>query len=135
MREKFRRKQREDEEDESILITALRETEEEIGVRPSEVEVVGELRPFVSKYGLLVTPIVGVLAGGVQYKPSEEEIASIFEVPMTFFSETEPIRIDRLNRQGELNMVPAYNFEGYEIWGLTSLILQEFLRVIDEVDY
>ncbi len=126
---------KEDEEDGSSHITALREAEEEIGVRPSEVEVIGELRPFVSKYGLLVTPIVGVVAGGVQYKPSEEEIASIFEVPMTFFRETEPIRIDRLNRQGELNMVPAYNFEGYEIWGLTSLILQEFLRVIDEVDY
>jgi len=126
---------RKDKKDGSSLITALRETEEEIGIRPGEVEVIGELRPFVSKYGLLVTPIVGVVASGLYYRPSQEEIASIFEVPVPFFREVKPIRIDKLNRQGESNMVPAYDFEGYEIWGLTSLILHEFLRVIDEIGY
>ena len=123
---------REDEEDGSSLFTALRETEEEIGVRPDEVEVIGELRPFVSKYGLLVTPIVGVVRCGLSYRPNQDEIASIFEVPLSFFAEADPIRIDELNRQGECNMVPAYDFGGYEIWGLTSLIIQEFMRVIEE---
>ena len=126
---------REDEEDGSILITALRETEEEIGISPGDVDVIGELRPFVSKYGLLVTPIVGVVASDHHYRLSQEEIASIFEVPLAFFREVKPFRIDKLDRQGELDMVPAYDFEGYEIWGLTSLILHEFLRVIGQIDY
>ena len=76
---------REDEDDETSLLTALRETEEEVGIRPDEVEVVGELRPFVSKYGLLVTPIVGVVASGLNYRPSPDEAASIFDVPVDFF--------------------------------------------------
>ena len=126
---------REDEEDGSSLFTALRETEEEVGIRTDEVEVIGELRPFVSKYGLLVTPIVGVLASGLNYRPSQDEIASIFEVPVDFFAEAEPIRVDELNRQGEFNLVPAYDFKGYEIWGLTSLIIQEFMRVIEGTNY
>lgn len=120
---------REDEEDGSSLITALRETEEEVGIRPEDVEVVGELRPFVSKYGLLVTPFVGVIRQPVVYRPSHDEIASLFEVPIEFFGQTEPVRIDDLDRQGERNMVPAWDFDGYEIWGLTSLIITEFLEV------
>ena len=112
-------------------VMGLRETEEEVGIRQDEVEVIGELRPFVSKYGLLVTPIVGVVASGISYRPSPNEIASIFEVPVGFFREAEPIRVDELNRQSEFNLVPAYDFKGFEIWGLTSLIINEFLRVIE----
>ena len=97
--------------------------------------MVGELRPFVSKYGLLVPPIVGVVASGLSYRPSPDEIASIFEVPVDFFSEAEPIRVDELNRQGELNLVPDYDFKGYEFWGLTSLIICEFLRVIEAAQH
>lgn len=126
---------REDEDDDSSLFTALRETEEEVGIRQDEVEVIGELRPFVSKYGLLVTPIVGVVASGISYQPSPNEIASIFEVPVGFFREAEPIRVDELNRQSEFNLVPAYDFKGFEIWGLTSLIINEFLRVIEAAQY
>ena len=47
--------------------------------------MVGELRPFVSKYGLLVTPIVGVVVSGLSYRPSPNEIVSIFEVLVDFF--------------------------------------------------
>ena len=125
----------EDEDDDSSLCTALRETEEEVGIRQDEVEVIGELRPFVSKYGLLVTPIIGVVASGLSYRPSPNEITSIFEVPVGFFRQAEPIRVDELNRQSEFNLVPAYDFKGFEICGLTSLIINEFLRVIEAAQY
>ena len=112
----------------------MRETEEEIGVSAYQVEVIGELQSFVSKYGLLVTPIVGVIPAGLTYRPNPAEIDSIFEVPLDFFTTTQPIRIDDLNRQGEFNRVPAYNFDGYEIWGLTALIIGELLRVISAAE-
>ncbi|HCC43250.1 MAG TPA: CoA pyrophosphatase [Gammaproteobacteria bacterium] len=125
---------REDIDDLSSQYTALRETEEEIGVSAYQVEVIGELQSFVSKYGLLVTPIVGVIPAGLTYRANPAEIDSIFEVPLDFFTTTQPIRIDELNRQGEFNRVPAYNFDGYEIWGLTALIIGELLRVISAAE-
>ena len=125
---------REDIDDLSSQYTALRETEEEIGVSAYQVEVIGELQSFVSKYGLLVTPIVGVIPAGLTYRANPAEIDSIFEVPLDFFTTTQPIRIDDLNRQGEFNRVPAYNFDGYEIWGLTALIIGELLRVISAAE-
>ena len=126
---------REDEDDGSSRVTALRETEEEIGVVPAQVEVIGELQPFVSKYGLLVTPVVGIIPAGLQYEPSPDEIAAIFEVPLDFFRTAKPVRIDELNRQGEFNRVPAYDYQGYEIWGLTALIISELLQVIGSAEH
>ena len=120
---------REDEGDGSITSTALRETEEEVGVARHQVEVIGELKPFVSKFGLSVTSIVGVLPGNVVYRLNPDEIASVFEVPLEFFLKEKPIRLDDIDRHGEAYTVPAFEFDGYEIWGLTSLIIQEFLDV------
>jgi 8-oxo-dGTP pyrophosphatase MutT (NUDIX family) len=124
---------RQDDTDAGDIMTALRETHEEIGVPPDAVEVLGFLRPFISKYGLLVTPVVGVVRPDVVYDPNPGEIASIFEVPLNYFDRAVPVRHDDITRHGESNQVPAWDFEGYEIWGLTSLIIDEFLRVIDVV--
>ena len=124
---------RQDDTDIDDTMTALRETHEEIGVSPDDVEVLGFLRPFVSKYGLLVTPVVGIVRPDVVYDPNPGEIASIFEVPLTYFDHASPLRHDDITRHGESNLVPAWDFEGYEIWGLTSLIIDEFLRVINVV--
>ena len=70
--------------DESLMFTALRESDEEIGLRPHQVEIVGELRPFISKFGLIVTPYVGLVAQNVDFRCNEDEISSIFHVPLEF---------------------------------------------------
>jgi 8-oxo-dGTP pyrophosphatase MutT (NUDIX family) len=118
-----------DETDSSLTFTALRETHEEIGVGQADIEIVGELRPFVSKFGLLVTPIVGVVSPDIVYRPNPDEIASTFEVPLNYFHEAAPIRIDEIDRHGEFHRVPAFYYDGYEIWGLTAMIVVEFLSV------
>lgn len=124
---------RQDDTDVDDVMTALRETHEEIGVPPDAVEVLGYLRPFISKYGLLVTPVVGVVSAASVYDPNPDEIASIFEVPLAFFAEVKPVRHDDITRHGESSLVPAWDYDGYEIWGLTSLIIGEFLSVIEVV--
>lgn len=120
---------REDATDHSLAYTALRENEEELGIHPGGVELVGELRPFISKYGLLVTPFVGFLPEGTIYQPNPVEVASVFEVPISYFGQAEPARIDAIERHGESHRVLVYDFDGYEIWGLTAMILSEFLAV------
>ena len=122
---------REDETDPDLVFTALRENEEEVGIRPAEVEIIGELRPFISKFGLHVTPLVGVISSNPDYRPNPDEIASLFEVPLDFFRQVQPIRVDSIARHGESHDVAVYDYDGYEIWGLTAMILAEFLRVIE----
>jgi hypothetical protein len=53
----------------------------------------------------------------------------VFEVPLTYFSTAIPIRIDDISRHGESHQIPAFDFEGHEIWGLTSIIVAEFMKV------
>ena len=121
---------REDETDPSLIHTALRESEEEIGLLPRDVEIVGELRPFISKFGLHVTPFVGIIGCDLTYRPNPGEIASLFEVPIQYFDQSDPLRVDHIARHGESHQVKVYDYQGYEIWGLTAMILAEFLKVI-----
>jgi 8-oxo-dGTP pyrophosphatase MutT (NUDIX family) len=120
---------KEDPADHSLEFTALRENEEELGISPEDVDVIGSLRPFISKYGLLVKPFVGIVCEGIQLRPNPDEVASVFEVPLAYFSTAIPIRIDDISRHGESDQIPAFEFDGHEIWGLTSIIVAEFVKV------
>ena len=120
---------KEDRTDHSLEFTALRENEEELGVSPEDVDVIGSLRPVVSKHGLLVKPYVGIVRQGIRLRPNPDEIASVFEVPLAYFSTATPIRIDDISRHGESHQVPVFKFDGHEIWGLTSMIVIEFMKV------
>jgi len=116
-----------DEADESLVFTALRESEEEIGLRPSQVEIVCELRPFISKFGLEVTPFVGLIPAGVELERNEDEISRIFQVPLDYLLDDPRTDTDIIERNGERHSVPVYHYEGFKIWGLTAMILLEFM--------
>ena len=118
---------RHDDEDETLMDTALRETWEEIGLLPDKVEIVGELRSFVSKHGLLVTPFVGLIASRESLSPNPEEIAQIFKVPLTWLVRDERTDTNIIERHGETHRIPEYWYDGHRIWGLTSMILKELL--------
>ncbi len=119
---------KQDRDDESLQTTALRESEEEIGLRPQDVRILAELRPFISKYGLLVTPFVGILPADVGIEPNPAEIESVFRVPLSWLRRDPRTQTDVVVRHGETHHVPVYHYEGYRIWGLTAMILWEFLR-------
>jgi 8-oxo-dGTP pyrophosphatase MutT (NUDIX family) len=118
---------KQDETDSDLKMTALRESEEEIGLAPQQVEVIAELRPYISKFGLLVTPYVGLVAPDVTFVANEDEIASIFHVPLDYLLDDPRDVTNIIERHGERHIVPEYHYEGYRIWGLTSMILLEFM--------
>lgn len=119
---------RHDPEDRDLLATALRESHEEIGVPAHQIEIVGRLRPFISKYGLLVTPFVGLIAESVDLVPNPDELDAVFSVPIRYFLEDPRSETNIIERHGEKHSVPVYHYEGYRIWGLTAMILREFLN-------
>src|SRR5690349_798645 len=70
--------------DASAEFTALRETEEEIGLRRSAVELLGRLPDYRTRTGYRVTPVVGLLMPPIAFRPDPHEVAEIFEVPLVF---------------------------------------------------
>lgn len=117
-----------EEGDADLSMTALRETEEEIGLHRSAVELKGVLKPRVSANALDVLPYVGLLHGPAKLTPNPEEIASIFHVPIRYFLENQPDRVDLLSRNDVRIAAPAWNYEGYDIWGLTAMFTQDLLH-------
>jgi 8-oxo-dGTP pyrophosphatase MutT (NUDIX family) len=117
---------RQDEPDESLLGTALREAEEEIGLRPDEVEVVGALPPigtFVTNYK--VHPFVGLIGNLREFEPSPSEVETVLAFTLDELRDSFAMR--RLVRRGIPIRTPTYLVGEHLIWGATARILGELL--------
>ncbi len=117
-------------QDESLTVTALRESEEEIGLDPKSVEVVGSLNDVVSRYNILVRPFVGIVPDKPSLRPDPNEIADIFEVPLSYFLKGEPDRIDDLSGPGYHLLAPRWEYLGFTIWGMSSVVMMNFLETV-----
>ncbi len=117
-----------DETDRDLLHTALREAEEEVGLPPDKVEIVGPLGQVMSKHGLKVTPWVGIIPQGLLLEPNPDELDEIFNVPLSFFMQDERYCTDEIRFKGKTMYVPAWEYEGHIIWGLTAYMLVELLN-------
>jgi 8-oxo-dGTP pyrophosphatase MutT (NUDIX family) len=121
-----------DEEDSSIIATALRESWEEIGLPESVVQVIGQLDVFTSKAGLRVQPIIGKVSADIVLRASPEEIESIFRVPLDFFLTEKPVFTYKFEFMGHEVTVPSFNYGDYVIWGLTAFMIVDLMnRVYD----
>ena len=120
---------REEEGDLSLADTALREAEEEIGLDRNLVEVLGSLDTTVSRYGISVTPYVGIIPPNPNLDESSSEIESFFRVPISYLANDIRHRNDKVTEGGETFYMPAYKYNEYIIWGLTAMITVNFLRL------
>jgi predicted CoA-binding protein/8-oxo-dGTP pyrophosphatase MutT (NUDIX family) len=120
-------------DDHSALATALREAEEELGIAPAEVEVLGALPPvhtFVSR--ILIVPFVGVLAPEASFRPNPGEIAEVltYSLDDLVAAETEV----EWRRDGGVYRGYAYEMGDHTIWGATAKILRSLLEIVDGAD-
>lgn len=121
---------RRDPEDRDLAHTALREAEEEVGLAPGMVEVIGPLSSLVSLHGIHVTPYVGIVPDYVEYRANDAEIASVFSVPLEFFCEDPREFTHRIDYQGGAWYVPSYRYGEYQIWGLTAMMIVELTNLV-----
>jgi 8-oxo-dGTP pyrophosphatase MutT (NUDIX family) len=117
-------------EDADTRQTALRETWEEVGIAPEEVEVLGVLDDFLSIHNYLVTPFVGFVAPGSRFVPSPDEIERIIEVPLEFLLAPKVFEAREWTWQGRTFPLFFVNYGGDTIWGLTAAILKQFIDII-----
>lgn len=106
---------------------ALRETQEEIGLDPKRVLPLGQLDEGETPAGFRVIPCVGAIPFPYEARPNESEIAEVFSLPLTAFSnprmvEERPVKINGVER-----LLLVYHIGNRQIWGLTARILQNLL--------
>jgi 8-oxo-dGTP pyrophosphatase MutT (NUDIX family) len=118
-------------EGESAVDAALRETQEEIGLPPADVEVLGSLDEFLTGTGFLIKPVVGYVArGSFQATPDATEVASVFEVPLAFILEPGNVMAAYRERLGARLRGYELLHGRYRIWGATAAILMNFRDII-----
>ncbi|MCL1864494.1 MAG: CoA pyrophosphatase [Spirochaetes bacterium] len=119
-----------DSSDKSMLDTALRETMEEVGIDPNEIEILGEFDEYISIAGFHVYTFVGALNRIQKYNPSKDEIDIILEAPFSIFYNEEYTKCEKINYGGRDYDVYYYDYNNATIWGLTARILTDFSRKI-----
>jgi 8-oxo-dGTP pyrophosphatase MutT (NUDIX family) len=106
----------------------LREAQEELGIPPDYVEVMGFLPEVWTPTGFCIIPVVGVLRTVPPLVPSVQEVAEVFRVPLKFFAQ--PGRMEQRIVAGSLREVWFYDFEEKVIWGATALMIRMLLEKI-----
>lgn len=113
--------------DASPEATALREAEEEIGLPPDRVELIGRLPDYyITASGFRVTPVVGVLHTPLALTLDSFEVAEAFETPLSFLLDPANRRRGRLEHQGMVREFWAMPWQGYDIWGATAGMIVSF---------
>jgi 8-oxo-dGTP pyrophosphatase MutT (NUDIX family) len=118
---------RQDHPDEDLRACALREAQEEIGLDPAGVELVGALPPvgtFVTGYRIV--PFVGVIEAGQTWRPQASEVAQVLE--FTLEDLLAGHEMQRLLRKGVPIKTPTYTVDGHFVWGATARILQSLFE-------
>ena len=103
---------------------ALREAEEEIGLPPAGVRVLGSLDEYLTSTGYRVTPVVGIIASGFEPRPDPAEVALVFEPPLDFLMDPANRQRHHHDRNGYRRYYYAMPWEGHYIWGATAGMLK-----------
>jgi 8-oxo-dGTP pyrophosphatase MutT (NUDIX family) len=114
--------------DADLLATALRESHEEIGLVPQEVDVLGALDDYATHTGFVITPYVGWVKPSFTPAAHAAEVARVFAVPLaTFDQEPRPVTMEIGSSK---RIVLSYEAEGETIWGITASILRNFSQLL-----
>jgi 8-oxo-dGTP pyrophosphatase MutT (NUDIX family) len=116
-------------DDEAPAATALREAEEELGLRPSDVQLLGALEPVHTHVsGILIVPFVGMLWRDPAFTPNTDEIEEVLEFPLRDLVAAGAEQ--EFEYEGRRFQTFVYDMDGHVIWGATARILWDFIDVV-----
>jgi 8-oxo-dGTP pyrophosphatase MutT (NUDIX family) len=116
---------------ESLEATALRETQEELGLDLASVRIMGKLTPlYIPPSNFCIYPTVAFLPGRPEFRPQPDEVADVIEAPLEYFLGPGIIRSETWDLGDRTAVVPFYEYDGHKIWGATAMVLAEFLALL-----
>ncbi len=115
---------------ESLEVTALRETWEEIGIGEARIEILGRFHDYLASTDYRVVPFVGYVRSPFPVVPQPTEVAEVLMVPFSIFLDPSRLRTEKMMRRGKLIDVYFYSYDSRQIWGLTARIIRDFLAVL-----
>ena len=120
--------------DEGPVAAALREAEEEIGLPPALVEIVGTADLYRTITGFEVTPVVGIIPPDLDLKPHPGEVAAVFEVPLEYLLDPGHQRVQSVEWRGRQRSYYEINWEGRRIWGATAAMIVNLSRRLEPAE-
>ncbi|TAK62028.1 MAG: CoA pyrophosphatase, partial [Bacteroidetes bacterium] len=120
-----------DPEDANATATALRETEEEIGLPRASVEIIGAIDDFMTPSNFLITPIVGYISNLPPLDINKAEVAETLLVPLSFFADTGNGRTEQRLLYDKTVTVWFFEHQGHLIWGATAAMIKRLIEIID----
>ncbi|GAB3574533.1 CoA pyrophosphatase [Spirosoma luteolum] len=118
--------------DENLTRTALREAQEEVGIRVSDVKVLGLLTElFIPPSNFYVQPVVGILPYRPDFYPDPREVDDIVEVDLDQLIDRTIIGTNQIEVRGMLVEAPYYQIQNHRVWGATAMMISELLMLID----
>lgn len=137
---------------ESFMMTALRETGEELGINPEDIELIGQLDDVITPFNMYIHVFLGLIPYDIEdLQPSEGEVAEIFTVPVDFLLECPvehytskanimppenfPYEKIHPNYEWKVGKYPILfiNYEGFHIWGITAKITANFIETLKDL--
>ncbi len=118
-----------DSEDTSPEDTALREAEEEIGLRRSDVRVLGKLGDMLTVTNFLVTPVVGVFPWPYTFKVHTVEVGRVFTMPLLWLADHNN-RMEFIRKETGRSLIAYLPYDGELLWGATARMTIEFIRAL-----
>ncbi|MFA6128116.1 MAG: CoA pyrophosphatase [Bacteroidales bacterium] len=116
--------------DRDLSKTALRETQEEIGVDPSSILEIGTLTPlYVPHSNFFIQPVIGFVEFHPTFIPDQKEVAGVIEIPLMQLFDPKNRKSMILSAAGAEITAPYYEASGHRIWGATAMIISEFERI------
>ena len=118
--------------DENLTRTALREAQEEVGIRVSDVTVLGLLTElFIPPSNFYVQPVVGILPYRPDFYPDPREVEDIVEVDLDTLLDETIVGNSKIEVRGMTVDAPFYQIQGHRVWGATAMMISELLVVLD----
>ena len=118
-----------DSDDDSRLHTALREADEEMGISPDDVRVLGRLDDTPTISDFMISTFVGAIPSPYTFTPSEAEVDEVILVPVSHLRKPSSYRDDVRLEDGRFHRMPIYVYNGHVIFGATARILEQFLSL------
>ena len=121
--------------DKNIQATALREAQEEIGIKASDVKIIGNLTElYINPSNLLCQPVLGYINYRPDFYPDEREVAAILQVPLSDFVNPDTVQTRLVEARGYKFETPGFIIQDQIVWGATAMMIAELIEIMKDLE-